>query len=175
MEDSIKVLLILCLVLIVVLLTVILFMSYLLVTKLNKKDLEVDRPQAPKQIPRAMCTLHPYEHSHGICSICSEHFCEKCLSNNEGLNFCKEHFSLLTENEWDEVITIKTSPNNPESGVAIYELHKDKWKKEQIPSYVVTHYKINFEDDSIESYVKLYCLEKDIDLFKTLVNNNIIQ
>ncbi|MCR9205964.1 MAG: hypothetical protein NXH75_15380, partial [Halobacteriovoraceae bacterium] len=49
----------------------------------------------------------------------------------------------------------KTTPETPESAFPIYDFKKELWEKEGLPAIVSTHYKINIETDSIESFVKL--------------------
>jgi len=107
------------------------------------------------------CTNHPDTHSTGICMICQKSFCEKCLCDHDRLNFCKDHLKLYLENEWQQVETIKTEPNRPEEAMVLYDFKNLLWTTEKKPSYVVTHYKINFESDFIESFVTLYVKKQD--------------
>jgi hypothetical protein len=107
------------------------------------------------------CENHPAVPSAGACLICEEVFCEKCLIEHDGLYFCKEHFKTFTSNKWKQITDTRTTPNTPEDGLYIYHFKRNLWKERSAPSFVLTHYKINIEEDFIESFIQLNVLEKD--------------
>lgn len=107
------------------------------------------------------CKNHPQDNSAGTCAICTEHFCEECLRDHEGLNFCKTHFRTYLENEWVEIASILTTPDTPEAALHVYDFKKSQWTESNCPTIVSTHYKINIESDYIESYVKLLVMKSD--------------
>lgn len=107
------------------------------------------------------CQNHPQDHAVGVCAICSESFCEECIKEHDGLTFCQTHFREYLENEWVELEEVMTTPDTPETALHIYDFKKDIWKEETTSSIVSTHYKINIENDFIESYVKLLVKKDD--------------
>lgn len=109
------------------------------------------------------CENHPEVASVGSCLICEDVFCEKCLVEHENMYFCKEHFKTFANNKWKQITDVKTTPNTPEDGLYIYHFKRHIWKDKQTPSFVLTHYKINIEEDFIESFVQLNVLEADAD------------
>lgn len=110
------------------------------------------------------CENHPEVQSSGSCLICEEVFCEKCLIEHENMYFCKEHFKTFANNKWKQITDVKTTPNTPEDGLFIYHFKRHLWRDKQTPSFVLTHYKINIEEDFIESFIQLNVLEQDADL-----------
>lgn len=119
------------------------------------------------------CENHPEVPSVGGCLICEEVFCEKCLIEHENMYFCKEHFKTFANNKWKQITDIKTTPNTPEDGLFIYHFKRHIWKEKKTPSFVLTHYKINIDEDFIESFIQLNVLEneaeklaEDIEKFK---------
>lgn len=119
------------------------------------------------------CENHPDIPSAGGCLICEEVFCEKCLIEHDSLYFCKEHFKTFANNKWKQVTDTRTTPNTPEDGLYIYHFKRHIWKDQNIPSFVLTHYKINIEEDFIESFIQLNVVEdnaeellRDIERFK---------
>ncbi len=119
------------------------------------------------------CENHPEIPSVGSCLICEDVFCEKCLIEHENMYFCKEHFKTFANNKWKQITDVKTTPNSPEDGLFIYHFKRHIWKTNQTPSFVLTHYKINIEEDFIESFIQLNVLEneaekllEDIEKFK---------
>jgi len=154
------VIILLLIVLIILAIVVLLGIIYLYLNKnLIKKEIFEDKKAGKPNT--FYCTNHPDTHSVGICMICQKSFCEKCLCDHDRLNFCKDHLKLYLENEWQQVETIKTEPNRPEEALILYDFKNLIWNKENKPSYVVTHYKINFENDFIESFVTLYVKKQD--------------
>ncbi|MBI2522232.1 MAG: hypothetical protein HYV97_17565 [Bdellovibrio sp.] len=107
------------------------------------------------------CSNHCDIPARGTCAICGELFCENCLKNYEVLHFCGEHYQLFLNHKWVEVETIKTSPNDPERGLALYSFKEKLWRESKIPSYIMTQYKIDIENDLIESHIKLYAKDSD--------------
>jgi len=68
--------------------------------------------------------------------------------------------------DWDEVLTIKTSTQDPEQGVHLYDVKKQLFEKDDLPTYVETHYKINVDHDYIETYLVLYGMKEKIEDLK---------
>lgn len=101
------------------------------------------------------CLNHQELPSLASCLICEEVFCDKCIIEHSGMYFCKEHFRVYTNHKWIQVTDQKTTPDSPESGQFIWDLKRQVWKKENIPSFILTHYKINIENDYIESFIQL--------------------
>lgn len=111
----------------------------------------------------AFCKLHPKTEASGTCAICLGSFCETCIKNHETLMFCPTHYKVFLEHKWQDIQTVKTTPNNPHDGVQLYEYKKELWTNEEIPAYVMTHYKLNYEGDYIESYIMLFVRDIDVD------------
>lgn len=95
------------------------------------------------------------------CAICDKIFCKICIKPFKTMHFCNEHLPLLMKNEWVDIITLKTSTTNPEKGVKLYEIKKEIFEKDQIPTYIETHYKINIDQDYIETYLVLYSIKEN--------------
>lgn len=112
--------------------------------------------------PKFICAFHPDRDPIGVCAICEQACCESCLREWEHLNFCSEHLKTFAENEWVHITNEMTTPETAEKSSYIYEFKRSLWKLE-IPTYIVTHYKIQIEHDFVESYVQLFVRSKDKD------------
>lgn len=112
------------------------------------------------------CHNHKETASVGSCLICEDVFCEKCLIEHEGLYFCREHFKIFANHKWTTITDVKTTPDNPEDGLYVWDFKRYLWKEKLLPTFVLTHYKINVENDYIESYVQLNVIDKDADELK---------
>lgn len=114
-------------------------------------------------VEKFYCQNHSEIPSAGSCLICEDVFCEKCLIEHENMYFCKEHFKIFVNNKWKQITDVKTTPNTPDDGLFIYHFKRHIWKEKQVPSFVLTHYKINIEEDFIESFIQLNVVEEEAD------------
>jgi hypothetical protein len=140
-------------------------------SSIEKKNFENDL--SLKHIPATeqyFCDHHPQEMSVGTCDICEKAFCSHCLKNHKNLHFCPEHLQLFLMSQWSQVVSVKTSADEPKSGVYLYNLKQELWK-EEIPTYMETQYKINIDNDHIESFVALFSRDKDLSFIKTKLKN----
>lgn len=114
------------------------------------------------------CPNHPDEPGESTCGICDRLFCNVCIKPYKSLHFCREHLPYIMGHEWDEVLTIKTSTIDPEHGVRLYDRKKELFEKEDLLTYVETHYKINVDQDYIETYLVLFSLKEEVSKVKEL-------
>lgn len=113
--------------------------------------------------PELTCQNHEKENAKGLCAICGESFCEKCLFSDDVLSFCRDHFQIYLQSKWKEIETVMTTPDDSHASMYIHDFKQAIWKTESIPTYIMTHYKINVENDLIESHIKLYVKEENGD------------
>ncbi len=106
------------------------------------------------------CPNHPEEPGEVTCSICDKIFCKACIKPFKTMHFCKEHLPLIMKHDWEEILTIKTSTTDPDQGVRLYDIKKSIFEKEEIPTYIETHYKINVDQDYIETYLVLFGIKE---------------
>ena len=119
------------------------------------------------------CQNHNNEAAEGSCAICDDYFCSTCLKPFKNLQYCKDHFSLIMRFEWQEILTLKTSSSNPEEGVLLYDLKKGFYQSMNKPSYIETHYKINIDQDYIETYLVVFGRFEDVDDLKIKFNEGL--
>lgn len=108
------------------------------------------------------CPNHPSEPGETICAICDLHYCHACVKPFKSMYLCKEHMPLVMGNEWGEVLTIKSSASDPEKGVRLYDMKKELYRDDDLPSYIETHYKLNVDHDSIETYLVMFARVDDL-------------
>ncbi len=112
------------------------------------------------------CPNHPEEPGEVTCGICDKIFCQSCIKPFKSLHFCREHLPLVMNHQWEEVMTVKTSTQDPEHGVRVYDLKKEIFEKEELPTYVETHYKINVDHDLIETYLVVFAMQEQMEKIK---------
>ena len=161
MQVSVYLIIIIILLTLLIILTLILigFIVFLFIKKLplvvaNQSQSKQELQKGPVQ-SQYFCINHTEIHSTGICNICERPFCTKCLKEYDKLFFCFEHSMTYLENKWEVLDTVMSDPNDSTVGEYLCKFKEDIWK-EDIPSYIVTHYRINVEHDYIESFTSLY-------------------
>lgn len=130
----------------------------------NMSDNVPARSEKPKFhiSEKSHCPNHKENTPVGTCLICEEAFCEECLIEHESLYFCKEHFRTYADNKWEKITDILTTADTPEASMHVYDFKRDLWQFEKVPTFVLTHYKINVAEDIIESYVQLHVREIEV-------------
>ena len=112
------------------------------------------------------CPNHTEEPGEASCAICDRLFCRACIKPFKALHFCKEHLPLVMTQEWDEVLTLKTSTQDPERGVQLFQIKKDLFHNDAIPTFIETHYKINVDQDMIETYLVLFAEKSKLETLR---------
>lgn len=112
------------------------------------------------------CPNHSEEPGETMCAICDKIYCKACIKPFKSLHFCKEHLPLIMRHDWDEVLTLKTSTQDPEQGVHLYDIKKELFEKEDLPTYIETHYKINVDHDYIETYLVVFGMREKVNELK---------
>jgi hypothetical protein len=167
LQNNLFALILFLLFIIVLLIGVLTFIIFKLLAQKNvpqeNRPVADSKPIVPHQaiVEKYSCHNHKDQPTIGSCLMCEDVFCENCLIEHEGMFFCKDHFRVYANHKWKQITDLKTSAKTPEEGLFIYELKREAWSKKGIPSFVLTHYKINVEDDLIESYIQLHVREED--------------
>ncbi|WP_372655788.1 hypothetical protein [Halobacteriovorax sp.] len=173
-DTTLMVIIILLLVLILVLVVIagLIFINYLKSTKQQNTTTQTTTEELnPVTKPGiGTCKNHEHKNSVGICAICEEEFCVDCLKQIDKVNLCPEHFNTFADNIWHPITNQRTTPDDPEEGVYIYQFKQHLWKEKGIPSYILNEYKIQVENDYIETYVQLHVKENDQEALKKEIN-----
>jgi len=120
----------------------------------------VARPDKP------FCLNHKEIRATSFCHICNIPFCADCIKNHSTLSFCVDHFKLLLKHQWIPIFSFEITSDQSEDGITLQSFKEMMWNKEQIPSYIVVEYRINFEQDLIESHMSYFTREQDQDLLR---------
>jgi hypothetical protein len=190
MDQLILVLILLVIILLLILVIVMSYFGYKILKTKEKTSLAEKEfhPEVRKRLDEAkvlakklehsasFCPHHPEEPAEAMCNICDTYFCEKCIKNHKTLLFCREHYQLYMNNDWNKIIIIKSTPSEPELGVRLYDFKRKLYKDNLIPTVVETHYKINIDHDNIESYLVLFAQKNHTEKIQLMLkDDNIIE
>jgi hypothetical protein len=146
---------------------VIAYLLYKRKVEVNKEITVKPQSSPDKEKKAATPTVLPPPNESGICAICEEAFHEKELFEHEKLHFCRTHYQLILNYEWKVIKKVISNANSPEAAISIYQTKQQLWNEKDIPSYIATHYKIDIDENLIESHVLLLVREQDEEVFKT--------
>ena len=131
---------------------------YFQIRRLKSKIQNLDHKSESSKLSQYSCLLHEEKVAAGVCNICEKNFCHECIVEQDGLSFCRNHLFLYQKSDWIRLRMVRTTPDEPHEALHLYEAKKKLWEKDQEPIIVRTHYNINVENDFIESFVELLCL-----------------
>lgn len=172
LQNNLIIIIILLLLIIFLLMSAMIYILFKLISKdktedTTKEPVAQDNPILKKMdspiIEKYYCIHHPDAPSVGSCLICEEVFCTDCLVDHESMHFCKEHFRTYANHKWKQITDVRTTPDSPSDGLYIYNFKRNLWFNKNIPSFVMTHYKINIDNDYIESFIQLNVREEDVE------------
>ena len=80
------------------------------------------------------CHRHFFSNATSYCCVCHQHLCERCshFSEKHQTHFCQNHFNHLKTHHWLSVFCFKSSPENAEFGVFLFEKQKTLFLKKKI-------------------------------------------
>jgi hypothetical protein len=178
--DNLGLLIVLFMITVLLLFAGIILVAFLVLKKNKDRKLDTTEKKSYDEIKKELatqatyntghCFTHKDQPSRATCAICEQEICEQCIRQINNINFCPEHISTYVSNNWTPITNQRTTPDNPEDGIYIYDFKKDIWLQENVPSYIQTEYKINMDNDFIESFVQLHVREEDVDSLKAKVN-----
>lgn len=128
--------------------------------ELKEKAHKIEKPAVDAPV-LTTCEFHEEARAVNVCAICATQLCELCVREDENIVFCPEHFKTYVDHNWVEITNIKTTADTPEASAHVHEFKKKIWNKNGTPTFIVTHYKIDLDNDQIESYVKLMVREEE--------------
>lgn len=118
--------------------------------------------QKPKPtLKKSFCINHKESRSTSLCHICNSPLCPECIQSHSTLSFCSDHFKLLGKYQWVPILSFEVTSDQNEDGNILQNFKEMIWNSEQIPSYIVIEYRINFEQDLIESHMSYFTREED--------------
>ncbi len=94
------------------------------------------------------------------CAICERVLNDSEMFDQDGLALCSVHVELYTSNEWFKAITVKSNPNDIESGVRLYELRHSLYSQ-GIPSFIKADYQM--AGDAIQTILVLFARQEDLE------------
>lgn len=113
------------------------------------------------------CVDHESEQAKGVCSLSGESYCELCLTSENDIKIARKYLDLFLDNEWVELKMIHNDSFGKEELSELMKRRKELWTEESLPLISQNQFKINVEDDSIETYTNLMVRVDDAEYVKS--------
>ena len=98
------------------------------VEKIEKKEIVEQTQILSKNTPPVgTCVNHTEKRAVATCAICDILICEDCVSSDETLHFCHEHFQVYLSNEWKAIASEVTTPENTTKSEYLFQFKKLQW------------------------------------------------
>lgn len=107
------------------------------------------------------CIDHPENKAKGICSISSEAFCELCLTKQDDLRLGRKYLDFYLDTEWIKLLMVEDEQLDLENLEQLKAIKNEGWISEKRPLIIQDQFKINIEEDKIESYKVLLTRQED--------------
>lgn len=98
------------------------------------------------------CIDHPELLAKGICSLSDNPFCELCIAKENDIRIARKYLSILLDSDWDNIFFIPNEQVGADILNELYRIKHDIWSSLNIPIITQQQFKINIENDNIESF-----------------------
>lgn len=153
--------------LLIILIVLIVFLVFFSLKFIKKNELSKSEESPSKNIVKSpFCFDHPDLLADGTCSIDGECYCEQCLTKVDDIKIARKNIDAYANYEWCELGMFKNSKSDHDFKERIYKIKYELWQNRKIPFIIRGHFKINVENDAIETFTTLMCRKQDEKLMK---------
>lgn len=114
----------------------------------------------------SVCIDHPDAPALKKCSLSDQSYCESCITRQLDVWVAKKYLDVLLDSEWEELFMLPDTKSHHDVKVRLKKVKAELWEKRGIPVLVQGHYKINVEEDEIESYTVIKARAQDLEFIK---------
>ncbi|MDA8792384.1 hypothetical protein N9N67_04015 [Bacteriovoracaceae bacterium] len=116
----------------------------------------------PIQSQTGYCVDHPDQIGIGVCAISNELYCEHCLVQFDTFKISKKFQNLYLAYNWVQVYSVPEKSDGSRDLIQkIWKIKDSIWQENEIPIIIQGQYKINVENDLIESYIVILSRQDD--------------
>jgi hypothetical protein len=109
----------------------------------------------------SVCVDHPDEPAVKRCAISGDPFCEHCITRQNDTWVARKYLDLFLDSDWEELMMLPDHKTEHDVKTRLSKMKSDLWKKKGIPVIIQSNYKINVEEDEIESYTVVVVRQED--------------
>ena len=114
----------------------------------------------------SVCVDHPDAPALKKCAITDQSYCEHCITRQLDVWVAKKYLDVLLDSEWEEMFMLPDTKGHHDVKTRLKKIKTELWETKGIPLLIQGHYKINVEDDKIESYTVIKARTEDLKLLR---------
>lgn len=184
MENILFILVIILAVILIIMLGVMIYLisKYLKVKEVQSstpdklsKDLEARMPQnVREQVNKAratkenmlgkFCVDHEDLEAKGRCSISDELYCELCITKENDVRIARKYLHLFLDSQWENTFILNNEDIGADKLNELMRVKREVWTGKSIPIITQKQFKINIENDQIETFTVVMSREQDSEL-----------
>lgn len=114
----------------------------------------------------SVCIDHPDAPALKKCAISDQSYCDHCITRQLDVWIAKKYLDVLLDSDWEEIYMLPDTKGHHDVKARLQKVKSELWQHRGIPVLIQGHYKINVEDDKIESYTVIKARLEDLALLK---------
>lgn len=120
-----------------------------------------------KSLEGRFCVDHPEMPAKGICSISGDHFCELCITKERDVRIARKYLHMFLDTDWQQSYFFNDFEMGETKIAELMRVKADLWRDKEIPVIAQKQFKINIENDDIETYTAVMTREEDKSVIDT--------
>ena len=109
------------------------------------------------------CVDHPELFAKGVCALSNKSYCELCLTKENDVKVARKYLDMLLDSKWENLHMLNSAKVSADNLNQLFKTKKELWDLEELPIIVHREFKINIENDQVETYVFVKVREQDIE------------
>lgn len=123
----------------------------------------VKESEGKSNLEAKLCSDHPDTPAFKQCALSGEYLCANCITKQRDTWVAKKYMDLFLDSNWEEFIMLANTEENQDNIQEILDRKRELWSGDNVPLIVQGHYKINVENDNIESFTVVLIRPEDRD------------
>ncbi|MBD64218.1 MAG: hypothetical protein CME62_03370 [Halobacteriovoraceae bacterium] len=123
---------------------------------------KIEQAKRQKQTMQGQfCVDHPENPAKGKCSISEEPYCELCITREKDVRISRKFLHLFLDSEWENLYFLDDDVVGSDALERLMKIKKVMWQEKGTPVIAQKQFKINIENDEIETFTVVMVRPED--------------
>lgn len=110
------------------------------------------KPNRRENLSSQYCIDHPELYAKDFCAISYEPYCELCLTKERDIKISRKFLDLFLDSAWENSFIFNNEDKGADKLNELMGIKKRLWSESETPIIAQKQFKINIENDQVESY-----------------------
>lgn len=120
-----------------------------------------------KSLEGRFCIDHPEMPAKGICSISGDQYCELCITKERDVRIARKYLHMFLDTDWKQSYFFNDAQMGEQKIEELMRVKSQLWRNKEVPVIAQKQFKINIENDDIETYTSVLTREEDKSLIES--------